>query len=228
MLGVFVSLEEDYQDEWEFFDLLRRSMNYKGFKQACAGKSFSKNFRECIDKYIKLANQAEKVASKYFGKKNVKLQAYYTEVENTYRVLNINLINYNRSEPIGISDILQQEKDTNELNIYCNKKHEIHAYRKGKERHYKFKEGVRYEMTSTWYVQDKSGSTAMCTMIMNISNNGITEILQFNGENFVPSEKILELIKQNDELYIQELPLHGAVMRFLESSKAASKYCANC
>lgn len=164
----------------------------------------------------RVGRAGKKTASKYF-KKGVKLQAYYTKINNADRVLNINLIHYDKSEPIRISDILQQEKDIKELNIYCNKKHEIHAHREGKKRHYKFKEGADYEMTSTWPVKDEFGNVSICTMIMNISSNGITEILKFNDKDFVLSEEILELIKQNDELYIQGLSLYDAV---LEKGKA--------
>lgn len=135
--------------------------------------------------------------------------------------MNVNLINYNRSEPTRISDILQQEKDIKELNIYCNKKHEIHAHQKDKKRYYEFKEGACYEMTSTWPVKDEFGNVSICTMIMNVSSDCITEVLKFNGEDFVSSEEILELIKQNDELYIQGFSLRDAVMKSLEKGKAA-------
>lgn len=86
-----------------------------------------------------------------------------------------------------------------------------------KIRYYEFKEGAYYEMTSTWPAKDGSG---MCTMIMNVSSDGITEILKFNGEDFVSSKEILELIKQNDELYIQGLSLYDAVMESLEEDRA--------
>lgn len=116
--------------------------------------------------------------------------------------MNINLTHYDNSEPTKISDVLQQEKDIKELTIYCNKKHEIHAHKKDKKRYYELKKGAYYLMTSTWATKDGSG---MCTMIMNVSSDGITEILKFHGEDFVSSKEILELIKQNDELYIQGL-----------------------
>ncbi len=211
------------QDEWEFHDLLR-DLTDEDFKQICIDKtateSAGKSFKEDIDKCVELAEQGKRAASKYF-KKGVKLQAYYTKINNADRVLNVNLIHYDKSEPTRISDILQQEKDIKELNIYCNKKHEIHAHREGKKRHYKFKEGADYEMTSTWPVKDEFGNVSICTMIMNISSNGITEILKFNDKDFVLSEEILELIKQNDELYIQGFSLHDAVMKSLEKGKAA-------
>nr|WP_254229865.1 hypothetical protein [Wolbachia pipientis] len=138
-------------------------------------------------------------------------------------MLNINLINYNRSEPIRISDILQQERGISTLNIYCDKKHDIYAYRKDKERHYEFKEGAYYEMTSTWSVQDKDGETVTCTMVMNVSNSGITKVLQFNGKDFKsPPEEFWELIRQNEELYIQDLSLHDAVKALLKKNKNAN------
>ncbi|MGL9725197.1 MAG: hypothetical protein ACR5KV_00095 [Wolbachia sp.] len=63
--------------------------------------------------------------------KDVEFQAYYTEDDNSYRVLNINCIN--KDKEVRVSDILQQERDINELNIYCNKKQKMHAYRKDKK-----------------------------------------------------------------------------------------------
>ncbi|WP_250296942.1 coiled-coil domain-containing protein [Wolbachia endosymbiont of Oedothorax gibbosus] len=209
------AIQKAYRDKWSFYDLI----NDRDFKQIYIDKavaeSANKSFKEDINKFTESAEQGKETASKYFERKNVELRAYYTETDNAHRVLNINLINYNRSEPTRISDILRQEKDIKELNIYCNKKHEIHAHRKGKERHYEFKEGAYYKMTSTWPVKDGS---EMCTMIMNVSSDGITEVLKFNDEDFVLSEEILELIKQNDELYIQGLSLYDAV---LEKGKAA-------
>ncbi|WP_419247363.1 hypothetical protein ACJZL1_01650 [Wolbachia endosymbiont of Rhagoletis indifferens] len=214
----FTAIQNAYRDGWSFYDLI----NDKDFKQTYIDKavteSAGKSFKEDIDKCIELAEQGKKAASKCFEGKGVELRAYYTETDNAHRVLNINLINYNRSEPTKISDILQQEK---ELNIYCNKKREICAHREGKERHYKFEEGACYEMTSTWPVKDEFGNVSICTMIMNVSSGGITEVLKFNGKDFVLSEEIREWIKQNDELYIQGLSLHNAVIKSLKKGEAA-------
>ncbi|WP_265014797.1 hypothetical protein [Wolbachia endosymbiont (group B) of Camptogramma bilineatum] len=194
--------------------------NDENFKQAYIDLSFNKSFKK---NFIELANQAKKAVSKYFRDKDIDLRAFYVETNNSDKVLNINLINYNRSEPIRISDILQQERDISTLNIYCDKKHDIYAYRKGKERHYEFKEGAYYEMTSTWPVQDKDGKTFTCTIVMNVSNSGITEVLQFNGQDFEsPPEEFWELIRQNEELYIQGLSLHDAVKALLKKNKNAN------
>ncbi|WP_245970137.1 hypothetical protein, partial [Wolbachia endosymbiont of Bemisia tabaci] len=180
-------------------------------------KPVNEDFEKNIGKYIELVKEGKEVASRYFGKWKEDFQVYCEEIDNNNKVLNINLTHYDNSEPTKISDVLQQEKDIKELNIYCNKKHEIHAHKKDKKRYYEFKEGAYYEMTSTWAAKDGSG---MCTMIMNVSSDGITEILKFNGEDFVSSKEILELIKQNDELYIQGLSLYDAVMESLEENRA--------
>ncbi|WP_341813604.1 hypothetical protein [Wolbachia endosymbiont (group B) of Germaria angustata] len=213
-------LEEHCQEKWEVYDLLMDLTNDENFKQAYIDLSFNKSFKK---NFIELANQAKKAVSKYFRDKDIDLRAFYVETNNSDKVLNINLINYNRSEPIRISDILQQERDISTLNIYCDKKHDIYAYRKGKERHYEFKEGACYEMTSTWPVQDKDGKTFTCTMVMNVSNSGITKVLQFNGKDFEsPPEEFWELIRQNEELYIQGLSLHDAVKALLKKNKNAN------
>ncbi|MGL9761290.1 MAG: hypothetical protein ACR5LB_03645 [Wolbachia sp.] len=208
------------QDEWEFYDLLRDLMNDEDFKQACIDKSFNESCQKDLDHYIELVNHAKKAVSKYFERKDIELQAYHTETNDTDRILNINLNNHDGNEPIRISDILQQEKNISELNVYCDKKHEIHAVRKGKERHYEFKEGAYYEMTSTWPIKDESGKVvSTCTMVMNVSNDGITEILGFNGRSFTASDEVLGLIEQNRELYIQRLSLYDAVKALLERNK---------
>ncbi|UIP92643.1 hypothetical protein JSQ73_005750 [Wolbachia endosymbiont of Anopheles demeilloni] len=212
-------LEEHCQEKWEIYDLLMDLTNDENFKQAYIDLSFNKSFKK---NFIELANQAKKAVTKYFRDKDIDLRAFYVKTNNSDKVLNINLINYNRSEPIRISDILQQERNISTLNIYCDKKHDIYAYRKGKERHYEFKEDAYYEMTSTWPVQDKDGKTVTCTMVMNVSNSGITKVLQFNGKDFEsPPEEFLELIRQNEELYIQGLSLHDAVKALLEKNKDA-------
>lgn len=180
-------------------------------------KPVNEDFEKNIGKYIELVKEGKEVASRYFGKWKEDFQVYCEEIDNNNKVLNINLTHYDNSEPTKISDVLQQEKDIKELNIYCNKKHEIHAHKKDKKRYYEFKEGAYYEMTSTWAAKDGSG---MCTMIMNVSSDGITEVLKFNDEDFVLSDEILELIKQNDELYIQGLSLYDAVMESLEENRA--------
>ncbi|WP_264688523.1 MULTISPECIES: hypothetical protein [unclassified Wolbachia] len=180
-------------------------------------KPVNEDFEKNIGKYIELVKEGKEVASRYFGKWKEDFQVYCEEIDNNNKVLNINLTHYDNSEPTKISDVLQQEKDIKELNIYCNKKHEIHAHKKDKKRYYEFKEGAYYEMTSTWAAKDGSG---MCTMIMNVSSDGITEVLKFDGEDFVSSKEILELIKQNDELYIQGLSLYDAVMESLEEDRA--------
>ncbi|MDR1139923.1 MAG: hypothetical protein LBJ80_02520 [Rickettsiales bacterium] len=218
----FTALRKYYQDEWEFYDLLRDLINDEDFKQACIDKSFSESCKKNLDHYIELANQAKKAVSKYFERKDIELQAYYTETNDADRILNINLTNHDGNEPIRISDILQQEKNISELNVYCDKKHDIYAYQENKKRYYEFKEGAYYEMTSTWPATDKSGKTFMCTMVMNVSSDGITEILKFDGRDFEsPSKEFWELIRLNKELYIQGLSLYDAVKALSEKNKTA-------
>ncbi|WP_341810350.1 hypothetical protein [Wolbachia endosymbiont (group B) of Yponomeuta malinellus] len=215
----FADIQKAY-DNWRFNDLIgdndfKRMYVDQAVKER--EKPVNEDFEKNIGKYIELVKEGKEVASRYFGKWKEDFQVYCEEIDNNNRVLNINLTHYDNSEPTKISDVLQQEKDIKELNIYCNKKHEIHARKKDKKRYYEFKEGAYYEMTSTWAAKDGSG---MCTMIMNVSSDGITEVLKFDGEDFVSSKEILELIKQNDELYIQGLSLYDAVMESLEEDRA--------
>ncbi|BEP32307.1 MAG: hypothetical protein WBIAU2_05340 [Wolbachia endosymbiont of Drosophila biauraria] len=57
-----------------------------------------------------MAEQRKEAASKYLGEKGVEFRAYYTETDNTHRVLNINLINYNRSEQPGLVTFYSKRK----------------------------------------------------------------------------------------------------------------------
>ncbi|WP_395462696.1 hypothetical protein [Wolbachia endosymbiont of Cantharis cryptica] len=203
--------------EWRLCDLINDKAFQAYIKKALNERKepFRKGFEEDIDKYIK---KAEEDASKYF--KGYVFQAYYAKNDNAGRVLNINLlINQNGNEPIRISDILQQEKDISELNIYCNEKHEIYAYRDKDKRNYEFKEDACYEMTITWLAEYEPGKTLMCTMIMNVSSDGITKIVEFNGKKFEsPSKEFWELIGKNDEIRIQGDSLHDAVKKSLHGA----------
>ncbi|WP_341808407.1 hypothetical protein [Wolbachia endosymbiont (group E) of Neria commutata] len=213
----FNAIRNDYNNAWDFDDLLRELMGDKNFKEEYIdkaldeeGKSFSKSFKENLNKYIELANESVKAARKCLGEE-VGLQTYYTQINDTDRVLNINIIGRDKNEPTKISDLLQKEENTSELNIYYKKKHEVHAYRDEKERrHYEFKEDASYEMTSTWPVN--------CTMVMNVSSNGITEIVEFNGRKpGLLSKDDLKLVQQNYGLHIQGLSFYDGVKKWLSS-----------
>ncbi|WCR53805.1 MAG: Chromosome partition protein Smc [Wolbachia endosymbiont of Ctenocephalides orientis wCori] len=218
----FDTLRKDYQDEWKFYSLLEDLTNDKEFKQAYIDKVIEEkdklscsDLKEGIGTYLKSMQQGKFAASKYF-EEGTELQAYYTEVNSENRILNINL-NGNKNGPTKISDILKQEKDTSELNIYFKKKREIHVSQdKDEKRYYKFEKGASYEMTSVWPVKDKNGKISSCTMVMHVSDEGITDILDFDdgAESQLQYEERMELIKQNHELYIQSFSLHDSVKKF--------------
>lgn len=224
----FAAIQKAYRDKWSFYGL----MNDGDFKQTYVDKavgeldeSVGKGFREGISKYVKSVDEGKNIASRHF-EKNIAFQAYCEETDNANRALNVNLINYNGSEPIKISDILQQEKDIGKLNIYCNEKHDIFARREDKKRYYEFKEGAYYQMTSKWPIKDESGRVVLtCAIVMDVSSEGITEITEFsgkgpNGGNCTLSlEEHMELIERNEELYIRGLPLCKAVEKFLGTQR---------
>ncbi|APR97753.1 hypothetical protein [Wolbachia endosymbiont of Folsomia candida] len=221
----FNAIRNDCSDEWDFDDLLIDLIGDEKFKAEYIDKaldeeceSFSKSFREDLSSYVDLADQGQEAASKYFGE-NIEFQAYYAKADDgNSKVLNINLIDHSgRSEPTQISDLLQKEKDICELNIYFNKKHEVHAYQEeGKKRYYEFKDGAYYEMTSTWRAEDESGNISICKMIMNVSSSGITKIVEFNGKKSgLLSKDDLKLVQQNHELHIQDCSLYDSVEKSL-------------
>lgn len=216
----FADVQRVYRNKWSLYNL----MNDGDFKQTYVNKavgeldeSVGKGFREDISKYVQLVDEGKNIASRHF-EENIAFQAYCKETKEANKTLNINLIHYDKSKPIRISDILQQEKDIGKLNIYCNKKRDICARRKDKKRYYEFKEGACYQMTSTWPVEDESGNISTCTMVMNVDSTGITKIVKFDGREFNDEsyKKDKKLIEQNKELYIGNSSLCEAVKEFLK------------
>ncbi|QOD38185.1 hypothetical protein [Candidatus Wolbachia massiliensis] len=222
----FASIFENFKKrKWHFYDLMndedfRQKYVYKALNEE--DKSFSEDFKKSMDNYIKLVEEGKKVVNQYFKAQDVDVQAYYEEVEDNGNILHTNFVNYHGNEPIKTSDILQHDRNTRELNIYCNKKREVRVCREGSKRNYTFEEGACYQITSTWPVKDESGRVSTCTMIMNVGSDGITKIEKFSGRE--PNGKDVELsleenkglIAQNKELYIEGLLLSEAVEEFLK------------
>jgi hypothetical protein len=109
----FNAIRNDYNNKWDFDGLLRNIIGDKDFEKTYLDKaineedsSFSQSFKKDLSEYIKLENQAEETASKYFGEE-VEFYAYYTKAnDGISKILNINLINHSGDEPTRISDIL--------------------------------------------------------------------------------------------------------------------------
>jgi|GEM_PF-4291897 len=213
------------EDVWFFYDIVHDTNFRQVFINEAineVGKPFSEKFRKDMSEYIELSQEGKDIASRHFEKK-IAFQAYCEETDNANMALNVNLINYDGNEPIRISDILRQEEDVDELNIYCKSKCEVRAFRgENNKRHYGFEKGAYYQMTSTWPIKDESGRvTFTCIMVMDVSSEGITEAKfsgkKPNGESCELSlEKDKGLIKQNEELYIGNLSLCEAVEEFLK------------
>ena len=194
----------------------------KDFKQEYIEKAideedepFSENFRKEMNKYIELAQLGKSVVNKYFEDEGVDVQACYGITENG-NVLYANFINYCGVKPIRTSDILQDNENTQQLNVYCNKELEVNICREGKGRNYKFEKGVHYKITSTWPATDKNGKSFECKMIMNVGSNGITKIVKFMDKDCTSlSEEDKKLIEENKELRINGKSLLQAVEEFL-------------
>ncbi|WP_168463941.1 coiled-coil domain-containing protein [Wolbachia endosymbiont of Ctenocephalides felis wCfeT] len=207
----FNSIKNSYGD-WGFYNLLRDLTRDENFKKEYLDKAFSersKSFMDDVNKYIELAYIGRGVANKYFSAK-LDIQAYYSVTGDNNRVLNINLVDHGNNEPIEVSDILKKEQDTDALNIYHNGKLEVYGRQdKEKKRYYTFEGNASYEMTSTWPVS--------CKMVMHVNKDGIAKVLSFDDgtDSKLTQEKWFELLKQNQELYIQGLPLHEAVAKYL-------------
>ncbi|MGL9688672.1 MAG: hypothetical protein ACR5K6_02795 [Wolbachia sp.] len=108
-----------YNDDWFFCDVIN-DKDFEEYVNEAVGEEdgpTSKGLKKDIDKCRGLIRRGEDIASKYFRKKEVIFQAYCEETEDDNKILNVNLINYDKSKPIRISDILRQEEDVDKLDI---------------------------------------------------------------------------------------------------------------
>lgn len=173
---------------------------------------------------IELLKKGEEIAIKYLGTQT-KFLAYYRIKEkdenNSINILSIH--NVSRSEPIKISDILQQEKKIDKLKLYHQDKIQMVACLEDNGiRNYKFKEDANYEMTINW----STDGGAVKMVIMTGGEHGIEDLvsLTHNGKDMmqgdISSKKssfdaMIDLIETNSEVHINSLPLRDTVLCML-------------
>ncbi|WP_264731336.1 coiled-coil domain-containing protein [Wolbachia endosymbiont (group A) of Sphaerophoria taeniata] len=122
----------------------------------------------------------------------------------------------NEEKPIEISNILRASREGKVYNISLEKDSQITATKKGSERHYDFTGSISCEMTINWQAKDSEGNSIDCSMIVKLDSSGIQSVIgepKFGDLKFTPEEtkdKILKLVEQNKEVFINGKTLHQA------------------
>ncbi|MDR2831641.1 MAG: hypothetical protein LBV62_01870 [Rickettsiales bacterium] len=125
----------------------------------------------------------------------------------------------NKEKPIEISNLLRASDEGKVYNLSLGKDSQITATKKGSERHYNFTGSSSCEMTINWQAMDYEGNSIDCSMTVKLDSGGIQSVIgepKFGDLKFtnpLPGEtkdKILKLVEQNKEVFINGKTLHQA------------------
>ncbi|WP_353276832.1 hypothetical protein [Wolbachia endosymbiont (group A) of Agelastica alni] len=126
----------------------------------------------------------------------------------------------NEEKPIEISNILGASSEGKVYNISLGKDSQITASKKnGTERHYDLAGSGSCEMTINWQAKDSEGNSIDCSMTVKLDSGGIQSVIgepKFGDLKFTDplleetKDKILKLVEQNKEVFINGKTLHQA------------------
>ncbi|MBR9983571.1 MAG: hypothetical protein MUP48_04060 [Wolbachia endosymbiont of Homalodisca vitripennis] len=125
----------------------------------------------------------------------------------------------NKEKPIEISALLRASDEGKVYNLSLGKDSQITATKKGSERHYDFTGSSSCEMTINWQAKDSKGNSIDCSMTVEVNSKGIKRVIdepKFGDlifkdlESEETKKKILELVEQNTEVFINGKTLHQA------------------
>ncbi|WP_341813588.1 hypothetical protein [Wolbachia endosymbiont (group B) of Germaria angustata] len=132
----------------------------------------------------------------------------------------------NKEKPIEISALLRASDEGKVYNLSLGKDSQITATKKGSERHYNFAGSSSCKMTINWQAKDSKGNSIDCSMTVEVSSKGIKRVtdepkfgdLIFKDlESEETKKKILELVEQNTEVFINGKTLHQASNKLLRT-----------
>ncbi|MFP3020723.1 hypothetical protein [Wolbachia endosymbiont (group A) of Pogonocherus hispidulus] len=135
----------------------------------------------------------------------------------------------NEEKPIEISNILRASSEGKVYNISLGKDSQITATKKGSERHYDFTGSSSCEMTINWQAKDSEGNSIDCSMTVKLDSGGIQSVIgkpKFGDLKFTPEEtkdKILKLVEQNKEVFINGKTLHQAFTRSVDDQQVPAE-----
>ncbi|QOD38146.1 coiled-coil domain-containing protein [Candidatus Wolbachia massiliensis] len=133
---------------------------------------------------------------------------------------NFNIRFDNEEKPIKISDILKASNKGEVYNISLGKDSLVTACKKnGNERHYDFAGSGLCEMTINWQAIASEGKSIGCSITVEVGSDGIQRVIgepKFGSLKFTDplseeiENKVLELVKQNKEVFINGKTLYQA------------------
>lgn len=128
------------------------------------------------------------------------------------------------SEQISVetSSVLRASPEGKIINISLGAGSIVTATRKIKdernERHYDFSNSDSCNMIINWKAKDDQGSVIDCSMTLRVGKNGIEEVIdepQFGG--ITDEKKVMELVRQNTEVFINGKNLYQAFTKMAQS-----------
>ncbi|WP_265025685.1 coiled-coil domain-containing protein [Wolbachia endosymbiont (group A) of Bibio marci] len=136
----------------------------------------------------------------------------------------------NEEKPIEISNILRASSEGKVYNISLGEGSQITASKKnGNERHYDFTGSSSCEMTINWQAKDSEGNSIDCSMTVKLDSGGIQSVIgkpKFGDLKFTSEEtkdKILKLVEQNKEVFINGKTLHQAFTKSVDDQQIPEK-----
>lgn len=136
----------------------------------------------------------------------------------------------NEEKSIEISNILRASSEGKVYNISLGKDSQITASKKnGNERHHDFTGSSPCEMTINWQAKDSEGNSIDCSMTVKLDSGGIQSVIgkpKFGDLKFTPEEtkdKILKLVEQNKEVFINGKTLHQAFTKSVDDQQVPAE-----
>lgn len=199
----FIRKLEEENLIWYFIAPLHKDENMK--------EQVSSKWKEEFQKFEQSINATHKKFAESLPSENFLV---YTTKDNDFQIRF-----ENKEKPIEISALLRASDEGKVYNLSLGKDSQITATKKGSKRHYDFTGSSSCEMTINWQAIDSEGNTIDCSMTVKVSSHGIQKVTSVSGFSSLkltdplPEEtqnKILELVKQNTEVFINGKTLYQA------------------
>ncbi|MGY5877827.1 hypothetical protein, partial [Wolbachia endosymbiont of Nasonia oneida] len=199
----FIKKLEEENLIWYFIGPLRKDKDIK--------KQINLKWENEFQKFEQLINETHRKFEESLPGENFLV---YTTKDNDFKIRF-----ENKEKPIEISALLRASDEGKVYNLSLGKDSQITATKKGSERHYNFAGSSSCKMTINWQAKDSKGNNINCSMTVEVNSKGIKRVtaepkfgdLIFKDlESEETKKKILELVGQNTEVFINGKTLHQA------------------
>ncbi|WP_264330600.1 coiled-coil domain-containing protein [Wolbachia endosymbiont (group B) of Erebia ligea] len=199
----FIKKLEEENLIWYFIGPLRKDKDIK--------KQINLKWENEFQKFEQLINETHRKFEESLPGENFLV---YTTKDNDFKIRF-----ENKEKPIEISALLRASDEGKVYNLSLGKDSQITATKKGSERHYNFAGSSSCKMTINWQAKDSKGNNINCSMTVEVNSKGIKRVtaepkfgdLIFKDlESEETKKKILELVEQNTEVFINGKTLHQA------------------